>query len=410
MPMIVGNKHEFTTLPTHSNILDLDKERVNYIHSKLLLSSKNNKIDQKLASSANLTAKSGSLIGSANYFVTVGLGTPIRNLSLVFDTGSDLTWTQCQPCSLSCYNQQDDIFDPSMSTSYSNITCTSSDCTQIYAATGRDPRCARLTNACIYKIQYADESFSEGYISQERLTITQTDAIDNFLFGCGQNNQGLFNGSAGLLGLGRHPISFIEQTSQLYNKTFSYCLPSTSSDTSYLTFGATNDSDVKYTPFSNVSNNSSFYGLDIIGISVGGTQLPISSSTFFSGGAIIDSGTVITRLPLTAYVNLRDSFQKGMTKYPIASSFSILDTCYDFSGNEMISIPKIRFFFRGGVAVELAALGILYAESLDQVCLAFAANEDDSDITIFGNVQQRTLKVVYDVGGGKIGFGSNGCK
>ncbi|MCI21757.1 protein ASPARTIC PROTEASE IN GUARD CELL 2-like, partial [Trifolium medium] len=59
---------------------------------------------------------------------------------------------------------------------------------------------------------------------------------------------------------------------------------------------------------------------------------------------------------------------------------------------------------------ELAALGILYAESSEQVCLAFAANEDDSDITIFGNVQQRTLKVVYDVGGGKIGFGSNGCK
>jgi hypothetical protein len=130
-----NNNGKSRTLPTQSNILDLDKERVNYIHSKLLLSN-NNKIDQKLASSANLTAKPGYLIGSANYFVIVGLGTPKRDLSLVFDTGSDLTWTQCQPCALSCYKQQDDIFDPSMSTSYSNITCTSSDCTQIYSATG----------------------------------------------------------------------------------------------------------------------------------------------------------------------------------------------------------------------------------------------------------------------------------
>lgn len=34
--------------------------------------------------------------------------------------------------------------------------------------------------------------------------------------------------------------------------------------------------------------------------------------------------------------------------------------------------------------------------SLKHVCLAFAAN---GDVTIFGYVQQRTLEVVYDVGG-----------
>ncbi|KAK2387152.1 aspartyl protease family protein [Trifolium repens] len=395
-------------LPTHSDILDLDKERVNYIHSKV---TKNKQIDQKLdGSSANLPAKSGSLIGSGNYFVVVGLGTPKKDLSLIFDTGSDLTWTQCQPCARACYKQQDPIFDPSKSTSYYNITCTSPDCTQLSTATGYDPGCATLTKSCIYRIQYGDQSFSVGYFSRERLTVTPTDAIDGFLFGCGQNNQGLFSGSAGLLGLGRHPISFVQQTSQKYHKTFSYCLPSTSSGVGHLTFGATSNSYVKYTPFSTVSQSNSFYGLDISGISVGGTKLPISSSIFSSGGAIIDSGTVITRLPPTAYASLRDSFKKGMTKYPTASGFSILDTCYDLSGNNIVSIPKISFFLASGTTVEIAAPGILYVASLKQVCLAFAPNGDDSDITIFGNVQQRTLEVVYDVGSGKIGFASNGCK
>ncbi|WJX37631.1 cathepsin D [Trifolium repens] len=395
-------------LPTHSDILDLDKERVNYIHSKV---TKNKQIDQKLdGSSANLPAKSGSLIGSGNYFVVVGLGTPKKDLSLIFDTGSDLTWTQCQPCARACYKQQDPIFDPSKSTSYYNITCTSPDCTQLSTATGKDPGCAALTKSCIYGIQYGDQSFSVGYFSRERLTVTPTDAIDGFLFGCGQNNQGLFGGSAGLLGLGRHPISFVQQTSQKYHKTFSYCLPSTSSGVGHLTFGATSNSYVKYTPFSTVSQSNSFYGLDISGISVGGTKLPISSSIFSSGGAIIDSGTVITRLPPTAYASLRDSFKKGMTKYPTASGVSILDTCYDLSGNNIVSIPKISFFLASGTTVEIAAPGILYVASLKQVCLAFAPNGDDSDITIFGNVQQRTLEVVYDVGSGKIGFASNGCK
>lgn len=119
-------------IPKHSDILNQDKERVSYIHTKL---SKYNNMEE--LDSASLPAKSGSLIGSGNYFVVVGLGTPKRDLSLIFDTGSDLTWTQCQPCAKSCYKQQDDIFDPSKSTSYSNITCTSNVCTQLSSATGK---------------------------------------------------------------------------------------------------------------------------------------------------------------------------------------------------------------------------------------------------------------------------------
>ncbi|TKY46948.1 aspartic protease in guard cell 1 [Spatholobus suberectus] len=117
---------------THSDILDPDKERVKHIHSRL---SKELGQDNSLKEldSATLPAKSGSLIGTGSYFVVVGLGTPKRDLSLIFDTGSDLTWTQCEPCAGSCYKQQDEIFDPSKSSSYSNITCTSTLCAQLYS-------------------------------------------------------------------------------------------------------------------------------------------------------------------------------------------------------------------------------------------------------------------------------------
>ena len=277
------------------------------------------------------------------------------------------------------------------------------------------PGCSTLTKACEYGMNYGDQSFTVGYFSRERLTITPTDAIDGFFFGCGQNNQGLFGMTAGILGLGRHPISFVQQTSKKYNKIFSYCLPSTSSAIGHLTFGAIHNNKVannavKYTPLSTISRSNSFYGLDIVGISVAKTKLSISSSIFSSGGAIIDSGTVFTRLPPSAYASLRHAFQIEMAKYPAASGFSNLDTCYDLRGRNNVVIPKISFVFGGGVIVELGAHGVLFTVSSSQVCLAFAANGDDSDITIFGNVQQKTLEVVYDVGGGKIGFRSNGCK
>lgn len=117
--------------PSHTKILLQDESRVKSIHSKL--SGTN---DVKLTDAATLPAHDGSSIGSGNYIVTVGLGTPKKDLSLIFDTGSDLTWTQCQPCARSCYKQKDPIFDPSQSTSYTNISCGSSLCDSLASATG----------------------------------------------------------------------------------------------------------------------------------------------------------------------------------------------------------------------------------------------------------------------------------
>lgn len=98
-----------------------------------------------------------------------------------------------------------------------------------------------------------------------------------------------------------------------------------------------------------------------------------------------------------------------MKSYPLTQALSILDTCYDFSSFKTVSYPKISFVFGGGLTQDLDATGILYVGSADQVCLAFAGNGDDSDIGIFGNVQQKRLQVVYDIGGGKVGFAPAAC-
>ncbi|KAI7987320.1 Aspartyl protease family protein [Camellia lanceoleosa] len=224
------------------------------------------------------------------------------------------------------------------------------------------------------------------------------------------NNRGLFGASAGLIGLGRDSLSIVSQTASKYGKFFSYCLPSRSSSDGYLAFGKGGTSGaLQFTPLSSNSQNPSFYFIDITGIKVGGTTLSISQSVFKTAGAIIDSGTVITRLPPAAYTPLRTAFRQQMKQYPMAQALSILDTCYDLSKYSTVSIPKISFLFGGNIEVPLAANGILYAGSASQVCLAFAGNSAASDVGIFGNVQQQTLNVVYDVAGGKLGFASGGC-
>nr|XP_043616698.1 aspartyl protease family protein At5g10770-like [Erigeron canadensis] len=389
---------------TVEEIFTHDQSRVDSIRARLTIKKAET---EPLGSKATLPAKSGSTIGSGNYIVTVGLGTPKKDLSVIFDTGSDLTWTQCQPCARSCYSQQDPIFAPSASATYSNISCTSTECAGLTSATGNTPSCSSTT--CVYGIQYGDQSFSVGFFGKEKLTLTSKDIVDDFYFGCGQNNQGLFGGAAGLLGLGRDKLSIVSQTAAQYGKVFSYCLPSRSSATGYLTFGKSGASNnVKYTPISS-SQGSSFYGLNLLSIYVGGAKLAISPTVFQSSGMIIDSGTVITRLPPTAYSALRKAFRAQMTKYTLTKALSILDTCYDFTNTPTITIPKISMLWGGNVLVDTASSGILYANGISQVCLAYAPNGDDSDIAIFGNTQQKTLQVVYDVNAGKVGFAQGGC-
>uniref|UniRef100_A0A0D3CE54 Peptidase A1 domain-containing protein n=1 Tax=Brassica oleracea var. oleracea TaxID=109376 RepID=A0A0D3CE54_BRAOL len=123
-----------STSPDHAEILRLDQARVNSIHSKLSKKLLTDGVRQ--SQTTNLPAKHGSIYGSANYVVTVGIGTPKQDQSLIFDTGSDLTWIQCKPCIPTCYSQKEPIFNPYKSSSYKNVLCLSAECRCLYSATG----------------------------------------------------------------------------------------------------------------------------------------------------------------------------------------------------------------------------------------------------------------------------------
>ncbi|MCL7034151.1 hypothetical protein MKW94_008188 [Papaver nudicaule] len=407
------------------NYLLQDQIRVNYIQSKFSKtesnseslpaskkdSSRSKRKSKKDSKVSSIPAKSGIPLGIGNYYVTVGFGTPKKDLSLIFDTGSDFTWIQCNPCVVSCHEQEQPIFDPSQSKTYSNISCNSTECTQLRSATSVTPKCSSTSNTCIYGIQYGDQSYSVGYFGSETITLTSRDVVRNFRFGCGQNNRGLFGKTAGLLGLGRNRLSLISQTAKRYGQVFSYCLPSSTSSTGYLKLG--NDkkdkmSSTKFTPLLTNTKDSSFYFLDLTSITVGGTKLAIPPSVFVSSGTIIDSGTVISRLPSSAYAALRSSFRSFMSQYPLTTPTRLLDTCYNLTSYDVVSVPKIVLNFRDGVDLDVNFYGLLVG-TIEQICLAFAGNRDDTDVAIIGNRQQQTIKVIYNVAGKKLGFIPGGC-
>ena len=401
-------KHHKPNPPSHAEILAQDESRFASIQSRLAknLASQSN---LKPSTKATLPTKSVRVLGSGNYMVTVGLGSPKKDVTLIFDTGSDFTWTQCQPCLGSCYNQQDPMFDPSASLSYANISCSSPSCQKLASSTATVLGCS--TSTCLYGVGYSN-SFSFGFFAKDKLTLTPTDVFDDFQFGCGQYNRSPFDGSTGFLGLGRNPLSFTSQTAQKYGKVFSYCLPSSDSLTGYLTFGSRGEEDskrVKYTPSPVNPDYPSFYFLGMEGISVAGERLAIPTSVFSKAGTLIASGAVISRLPRTAYSALRKAFMEQMANYTRTDGVSIFDTCYDFSEHKHVMVPRVVLYFSDGVEMDLHGLGIIYYLNPSQVCLAFAGNIDDSVVSVIGSVQQKTFHVVYDDAQGRVGFATKGC-
>ncbi|XP_030450097.1 protein ASPARTIC PROTEASE IN GUARD CELL 2 [Syzygium oleosum] len=349
---------------------------------------------------------SGMDQGSGEYFVRIGVGSPARSQYMVIDSGSDIVWVQCQPCS-QCYRQSDPVFDPSGSASFSGVSCSSTVCDRLENAGCRSGRCH-------YEVSYGDGSYTKGTMALETLTFGRT-VVNSVAIGCGHMNRGMFIGAAGLLGLGGGSMSFVGQLGGQTGGAFSYCLVSRGTDASgSLEFGrGAVPVGAVWVPLIRNPRAPSFYYIGLAGLGVGGIRVPISEDTFGlnelgNGGVVMDTGTAVTRFPLPAYVAFRDAFLAQTTNLPRATGVSIFDTCYNLYGFVTVRVPTISFYFSGGPILTLPARNFLIpVDDAGTFCFAFAPSS--SALSIIGNIQQEGIQVSFDGANGFVGFGPNVC-
>ncbi|PON77756.1 Aspartic peptidase [Parasponia andersonii] len=384
------------------------------LHVRSLQSHFKNRVSSSVLdeSRTQIPLVSGIRLQILNYIVTVELGG--KNMTVIVDTGSDLTWVQCLPCKL-CYNQKEPLFNPSLSNSYQSVWCNSTTCQALQFATGNSGVCGNSNPpGCNYVVGYGDGSYTRGDLGRERLRLGTT-PLNDFVFGCGRNNKGLFGGASGLMGLGRSDLSLISQSSSLFGGVFSYCLPSTepgASGSLVMGFDSSayeNSTPISFTKMVPNPQLPTFYFVNLTGISIGGVSL--RSSNFAQGGIVIDSGTVITRLAPSVYKAVKEEFVKQFSGFPSAPGFSILDTCFNLTGYDEVNIPTMKLHFEGNSELNIDATGILYIVKTDasQICLALASLSYEEEIGIIGNYQQKNQRVVYDTKGSKLGFAGEIC-
>ncbi|GAU33143.1 hypothetical protein TSUD_363440 [Trifolium subterraneum] len=339
--------------------------------------------------------------------MTYSVGTPPFNIYGIVDTGSDIVWLQCEPYEQGyelceqCYNQTTPIFNPSKSSSYKNIPCSSDLCKSV-----RGSSCNEQA-LCEYTIRYGDESHSEGDISIETLTLDSTTAI-----GCGHSNTGTFRGAAsGIVGLGIGPMSLTTQLKSSIGGKFSYCLlpySDKSNQTNKLNFGeatVVSGDGVVSTPLVK-KDPPIFYYLTLEAFSVGNKRVEFggSSEGGNEGNIIIDSGTTLTLLPDDVYTNLESAVVEQVKLDRVDDPNQIFSLCYSITSDDY-DFPLITAHFKGA-DVQLHSISTFVKVGDGIVCFAFQSSKIG---TIFGNLAQQNLLAGYDLQQNIVSFKATDC-
>ncbi|KAM0914186.1 hypothetical protein ACQ4PT_011720 [Festuca glaucescens] len=148
-------------------------------------------------------------VPDTEYLVHLSIGTPPQPVQRSLDTGSDLVWTQRQPCQ-ACFDQALPYFDPFNSSTFSVLPCHQPMCQQNldWSFCGKQ---YWDNQTCVYVYDYADNSIITGHLDTDTFTFAAADGVGSasvpgLAFGCGLFNNGNFQSNGtGIAGLATAP-------------------------------------------------------------------------------------------------------------------------------------------------------------------------------------------------------------
>ncbi|CDY10133.1 BnaC05g03760D [Brassica napus] len=172
---------------------------------------------------------SGNVFPLGYYSVSLQIGNPPKDFTFDVDTGSDLTWVQCDaPCS-GCTVRTELQYKPKSNT----VPCSDPICSALHWP--KKPECQNPKDQCDYEIEYADQGSSIGALVVDQFSLKLLDGssfVPRLAFGCGYDQHFLSAhpppATVGVLGLGKGKISILTQlvSAGLTRNVLGHCLSS----------------------------------------------------------------------------------------------------------------------------------------------------------------------------------------
>ncbi|KAI9086911.1 hypothetical protein K1719_031072 [Acacia pycnantha] len=351
----------------------------------------------------------------ADYLMKISVGTnPTVERLATADTGSDLIWFQCSPCT-QCNRQNAPFFDPQSSSTYEALQCNSDYCNALFKYIFPDqyPPCGESSNECVYYYSYADNSSTTGELATETISFGTSDdgnsqgvSFPNTVFGCGYNNNATFGVyDTGLVGLGQGNLSLV---SQIGYRKFSYCLPPFSSQkqtTTKLRFGGEatiSGNGLVSTPLISSSRSQTYYYLNLEGITIGQKKVSLPTNRS-DGNIIIDSGTTLTTLPSSSYDQVEALVKQAIGADQFIVQIENYNLCYSNANSVQQNVPYFEVHFTGAdLSLKPQNLfRFLPVNGVDVMCFAMFPTEGQP---IYGNVAQIDFEVGYDLDQKNVSF------
>ncbi|GAX76326.1 hypothetical protein CEUSTIGMA_g3772.t1 [Chlamydomonas eustigma] len=355
----------------------------------------------------------GSVREIGYFYITISLGTPRRNFSLIIDTGSTISYVPCKGCK-HCGQHKDDAFDISASKTAVELNCKSTLCNC------GSPPCQCVGDKCYYKRTYAEQSSSAGFLVEDRFQFPDSKGDVKLVFGCESDETGeIFRQMAdGILGMGNNNNAFQSQLveQKVIDDTFGLCFGYPQGGTMLLGDVRLKDHDkMQYTNLTK-GQQVHYYTVLMQGMQIDDNLLDVDPAAYSVGyGAVVDSGTTFTYLPTAAFKQFSaavDKFAKSKgLKQAKGEDPQYNDICWSGAPDDMFKLdayfPKATFVFKPDVHIEMKPLQYLFRMGKGTFCLGIFDNQASG--TLIGGISVRNVLVQYDRRNKRVGFLSVDC-
>ncbi|TVU26197.1 hypothetical protein EJB05_28734 [Eragrostis curvula] len=332
----------------------------------------------------------GDVYPTGHYYATMNIGNPAKPYFLDVDTGSDLTWLQCDAPCQSCNKG-------------SNQKCPS-------------------PQQCDYRIKYTDSASSTGVLITDNFTLplrNSSNVRPSLTFGCGYDQQVGKNGALqaatdGLLGLGRGSISLLSQLKKqgITKNVLGHCL--STSGGGFLFFGDDLVPTSRVTWVSMARSTSGNY------------YSPGSATLYFDRRSlgvkpmevVFDSGSTYTYFASQPYQAVVSALKGGLSKSLQQVSDPSLPLCWKgqkafksvFDVKKEFKSLFLSFANGKNAVMEILPENYLIVNKNGNVCLGILdGTAAKLSVNVIGDITMQDQMVIYDNEKTQLGWVRGSC-
>ncbi|KAH7567908.1 hypothetical protein ACOSP7_009837 [Xanthoceras sorbifolium] len=350
------------------------------------------------------------------YSVSLSIGNPPKLYDLDIDTGSDLTWVQCDaPCS-GCTKPRDNLYNPRGN----RVPCKDPLCSAIHLPANL--QCETPDDQCDYEVEYADHGSSLGVLVIDHIPLRLTNGSilgPRLAFGCGYDQRNPSPNplppTAGVLGLGNGKVSIMSQLHDLglTQNVLGHCLSGRGGGFLFLGDDLVPSSGISWAPMSHNSLEKHY--------SSGPAELLFGrKSTGVRGLQVVfDSGSSYTYFSSQAYKTTLDLVRGGLTEKPLKDTTEDQTLPICWRGTKPLkTVHEVKDYFKPlllsfskNVQLHLPPEAYLIVTEHGNVCLGILNGTEVGlgDFNIIGDISLQDKMVIYDNEKQQIGWASADC-